>query len=231
MSFQPTGPILNPDNTFLPTKHRGQPLKIRPSKLAANSLKSTLPLTAENDMTLDLNYIFNWPLLVYTKRWWEFHTGLVAMWYSNFENFSKWRMRPKQHASLNLSLFIVNQSHHKQEEDEKWNSKFFRYIYPWCLISFHWKKIKDWFKASEAIREATGEGPDETYPEEGPSSGIFVFNVSKSNLELLKTSRKCVSSKRIGDNSLQSMSSMYIILPLIFCSTSYFTSWSQLIIL
>lgn len=68
------------------------------------------------------------------------------------------------------------------------------------------KKLEDWFKAAEAIRYATGEGNlGETDAQEGSGSALFDFNVSASDLEMLKNGKKRGPSKKVGDDSLQSM--------------------------
>lgn len=67
------------------------------------------------------------------------------------------------------------------------------------------KKLEDWFKAAEALRYATGQGAlDERDTEEGSVSPLFEFNVSVSDLELLKHSKKRGPSKKFGEDSLQS---------------------------
>lgn len=72
-----------------------------------------------------------------------------------------------------------------------------------CIIQI--RKLEDWFKAAEAIRYATGKGSlDEKDTEEGEVSPLFEFNVSVSDLELLKSSKRQGPSKKFGDDSLQS---------------------------
>lgn len=126
MPFQPTPPPAQPDLTVQQPKRRGRPRKIRPSEPPAHTTSTATPnYELGSDEPAPLHDIAG-------KCWFVPHDDgrsdmdLVALWCSDFDNFTEWRTRPKHHAGEKLSAFIVRQGHPKREgrECEKKVSKW-----------------------------------------------------------------------------------------------------------
>lgn len=70
--------------------------------------------------------------------------------------------------------------------------------------SFQIKQLEDWFKAAEAIRYSTGQGSiDHTFEKEGADVGLFEFEISESQREMIKALKKRGAKKRFDSDSLQ----------------------------
>lgn len=121
--YPDSAPMGSPETVVQPTKQRGQPPKVRPipvhtpeglSTLSSASQAKTLNNTEGLSQTADL----------VGQCWFvkqddgRSNMAMVALWCSEFKNFTTWRTKPKQIGGEQVSTFLLSHGHPKREGRE-----------------------------------------------------------------------------------------------------------------
>lgn len=117
--YPESAPMPTPESVVRPNKRRGRPPKVRPIPVLTPATASSLATTS-NEVELSSSHMVEvvgqcW----FTKREdGRSDMDMVALWCSEFDNFTTWRTKPKQIGGEQVSSFLISHGHPKREGRE-----------------------------------------------------------------------------------------------------------------